>query len=91
MVDSEHAHLFGSLVRLAASHEQALALIDKVLGAARCRLSPWELASARREAAACRAQLAAERLRVNTLLGDGAPEGLSTEVAGSDDLRSATP
>jgi len=90
VVDTERTHLFGSLVRLAASHEEALALIDKVLGAGG-KLSPWELASARWEAASCRAQLAAERLRVNTLLGDGALEGLATEIAAADDLRSATP
>ena len=79
VVDSERAHLFGSLVRLAASHEEALALIDKVLGAGG-RLSPRELASARREAASCRAQLAAVRRRVDTLLGDGAPEGLTAKI-----------
>ena len=91
MLDSERAQLFGSLVRLAASHEQALAVIDTVLGAgARGRLSPWELASARREAAGCRAQLAAVRLRVDTLLGDAAPEGVTVEITPSDDLRSAT-
>jgi len=90
VIDSERAHLFGSLVRLAGSYDEALALIDRVLEAgARGRLSAWELASARREAASCRAQLAAERRQVDTLLGDGAPEGLTAEIAGSDDLRSA--
>ena len=54
VVDSERAHLFGSIVRPAAGYDEALALIDTVLGAsARGRLTPWELASARREAA-CR-------------------------------------
>ncbi len=84
MVDSERAHLFGSLVRLAASYEEALALIDKVLGA-RGTLSPWELASARAEAASYRAQLAAVRLRVDALLDGGAPDTLTAEIAPASD------
>jgi len=75
VVDSERAaHVFGSLVRLAASYEDALALMDKVLGATGARLSPRELASARSEAASCRAQLMAVRLQVATLLDGGAAE-----------------
>jgi hypothetical protein len=89
VVDSEHAHLFGSLVRLAAGYEDALALIDRVLGTtgAQDRLSPWELASARSEAASCRAQLAAVRLRVDTQLEGGGPEELSPAT---DALRTGT-
>ena len=50
MVDSERAHLFRSLVRLAASYEEALALIDKVLGAQAALVAPgnWRLRVPRR-------------------------------------------
>ncbi len=86
MVDSERAHLFGSLVRLAAGYEDALALIDRLLGGAGVRsLSPWELASARSEAADCRAQLTAVRLRIDTFLEGGAPEALTDEIARRSD------
>ena len=87
MTDSEPAELFGFLVRLAAGCDEALALMDKVLGISgpRPRLSTRELASARSEAASCRAQLTAVRLRVATVLEGGALERETAEVSPTRD------
>jgi hypothetical protein len=83
MTDADRTELIEALVRLATGYEQALVLVDKALGVSgpQKRLTAGDLAGARGEAAACRAQLIAVRLRGATLLDGATAESRPTAVA----------
>ena len=76
MTDPDRTELIEALVRLATGYEQALVLVDKALGVSgpQKRLTAGDLAGARGEAAACRAQLIAVRLRGASCLMVPLPE-----------------